>query len=577
MRDYEKLEADFLLEDARDKIELEKQRQALKVATLRYASILGAVLFVIASIIGIVSIFAWRQSDNTIVANKHNYEKTLTDAEQKRRNEIEARESRIKALAQQLSQAHENRRVADANLQISQETVDQFLSQLLEMPTGIGIEAEISDKQLNDALAFYERERERLQENDDLLPERARNYFNTAQLFLRKHQRAESLNYFTKAREASMRLLEKEPQHSDVPRRQGLLGRTCRWLGMLKADDGKRGEALQLFEQAVAALTPAITADVKNRATRFETASAYFELGRRSRRDHKVKQAVDALSQVPVVMDEKLVGAELTPQEQFLVAKSQIERGLAERDLGQIDDAMKTIFEAMELLVKLVEKSAPHNQEQALSLAESYVEFGEIVAGKLGNTDGKEAQTEAMTILVELVRQHPQWPDPRYLLARCYGDLAALERDLGQPSEANRRQTAAIETLKVIGQSEPDSPHYRMELARLKSQHAQLMCDLGKAKDGVALAKDAATTLEELIKTSEAALDELDRRACGVLLAQVYGVLGYTSEIARDSKLAKSSFTQASAQWEKLKETYGEDGVISQGISWSKDRLKKFR
>lgn len=577
VRDFEKLEADFLLEDATEKIEIEKRRQARKVAMLRFTSIVGAALFCAFAGLSAFGIWKWRKSNHVIVANKHDYEKTLTAAELQRQRDIDARESKIGDLSSQLTQAHEHKRLADANLQVSQETVDQFLSQLLEMPTGIGLEAEISEKQLNDALAFYEKERERLQENDDLLPERARNYFNTAQLYLRKHKREEALDYFTKARNASARLIEKEPRHSDLARRQALLGRTCRWLGMLKADDGKRNEALKLFEQAVAALMPAIAADPTNRTTRFETASAWFELGRRARRDHKIQQAVDALAKVPEVLDQKVIGEELTPQEQFLAARSMIEEGLSQRDLGKVDDAMKTIFASMESLVKLVEKSAPRNPEQALALAESYVEFGEIVAGKLGSTDGKEAQTEAMTTLVELVRQHPQWPDPRYLLARCYANLAALERDLGQPSEANRRQNAALETLKAVAATEADSARYQMEMSRLKSQQAQLYCDLGKAREGVGVAKEAATMLEELIKARETTLDELDRKACGVLLAQVYGVLGYTSEIARDSKLAKSSFTQASAQWEKLKATYGEDGVISQGISWSNDRLKKFR
>ena len=577
MRDFEKLEADFLLEDAKDKIEIEKRRQARKVASLRMAAIAGGVLFCAFALLSAYGIWRWRNSDNVVAENQRTYEKTLTEAELQRRHEIEAREGKISALAQQLSKAHENKRLADANLQVSQATVDQFLSQLLDMPTGIGLEAEISEKQLNDALAFCEKERERLQDNEDFLPERARNYFNTAQLMMRTRHRAEALDFFTKARETSEKLIAKEPDHSDTPRRQGLLGRTCRWLGMLKAEDGQRAEALELFQHAVKSLTPALAADVKNAATRIETASAWFELGRRLRRDQQAKQAAESLAQIPAVLDEKIIGEELTPQEQFIVAKSRIEQGLAERDLGKVDDAMKTIFEAMESLVKLVEKSAPHNQEQALALAESYVEFGEIVAGKLGSTDGKEAQSEAMTILVELVRQHPTWPDPRYVLARCYGDLAALERDLGQPTEANRRQTAAIETLKVVGKAEPDSRRYRMELARLKSQQAQLYCDLGRAKDGVALAKEASAILEDVINSDDAVMDKLERKSCGVLLAQLYGVLGYTSDIAKETKLAKTSFAQAAEQWQKLKDTFGSDDVIAQGISWSEDRLKKFK
>ena len=345
----------------------------------------------------------------------------------------------------------------------------------------------------------------------------------------------------------------------------------------MRAEDGKRGEALKLLEQAVTALTPAIEADPQNRSTRIEAASAWYELGKRARRDHKTQQAVDALSKVPALMDAKLLGGEPSTQEQFLIARSRLEQGLSQRDLGRIDDAMKTIFDSMESLVKLVEKSAPKNQEQALTLGEAYVEFGEIVAGKLGGTDAKEAQTEAMSILMELVRQHPQWNEPRFLLAKCYGDMANIERDLGNAAEANRRQGAAVQTLTEIGKTDPTSTRYQTEMARQKGQHAQLLCDTGKARDGVPLARDAVSLLEELIKQDDAALDELDRKACGVLLAQNYGILGHTSEIAKDSKLAKASFSKASAQWEKLKAAHGDDEVIQQGLNWTKDRLAKFR
>jgi serine/threonine protein kinase len=577
MHDFEKLEADFQLEDAREKIEIEKRRQARKVALLRTAAITGACLFIGATLLGLYWIFRAKTADWAIEKNLQTYEKTLADKEEEHKQDVASSKTEIVSLSQKLTEAHENKRQADANLQMSQEAVDQFLTQLLQMPTGIGIEAEISEKQLNDALGFYERERERLKENDDLLPERSRNYFNTAQLFLRKRKRTEALSYLEMAKVASEKLLQKQPTHSDLPRRQALLGRTCRWLGTLKAEDGRRGEALKLYEEAVASLTPAIEADPENRATRLECASAWYELGKRARRDQKIKQAVDAMAKVPEIMDEKFLKDGITPAEQFLIARSRVEQGLAERDLGMLDEAMKTLFDSMESMVKLVEKTAPNNQEQALTLAEGYIEFGEIVASKLGNTDGKEAQGEALSILTELVRQHPLWPEPRYFLARCYGNLASLERDLGNPGEALRRQVSAVSNLTEIVKTNPENNRFQTELAKQKLQHAQLIADLGKAREAIPIAKEVIAMLENLMKSDEAKMDDLDKRACGIQLAQSYGVQGHLAEISRDTKLAKSSFSQASVLWEKLKSVHGEDEVIDQGISWTKDRLAKMK
>lgn len=571
MRELERLEADYLLGDAREKIELEKSRQARNVLLLRGTAIFLGCAFIVASGCGL-----WYGLDKR---NKWQVaEKTAVEKESERQTQVAARETRIQSLAARLDAAHEEKRLADANLQMSQEAVDQFLTQLLQIPTGIGLEAEISGKQLNDAIAFYDAERIRLKDNEDLLPERARNYFNTAQLLLRKQQRTEAAEYLGKARSALELLLQKQPGHSDARRREILLGRACRWLGTLKAEDGHRGEALELFKQAVAALEPVAGSDPKDRGTRFECASAWYELGRRARRDGKIADAVKALAKVPPLFDVKSNGEEPTSQERFLLARSRIEQGLAQRDSGATEQAMKSLFDAMEEMVKLVEKlkPSPQREEMALTLAEAYIEFGDVVAGKLGGRDARDSHAEAMNILMELVRVHPQWGEARYLLGRSYGAIANLERDLGNAAEALRRQTMAVQALAELAKLYPENTRYLTEFARQKGQHAQLVCDLGKAKEAIPMAEDAIASLESAMK-NEDALDVLDRKACGMLMAQLYGILGHSGEVAKNAKLAKTSFAKASEQWEKVKSQHGDDEVIEAGLNWTKDRLAKLK
>jgi tetratricopeptide (TPR) repeat protein len=235
----------------------------------------------------------------------------------------------------------------------------------------------------------------------------------------------------------------------------------------------------------------------------------------------------------------------------------------------------------MEELVKLVEKgrdkATGHNEDQALTLAEAYIEFGDLVATKIGGADAKDAHNEAMNILIELVRVHPQWGEARYLMGRNYGAMAALERDLGNSSEAQRRQGMAVQALTELVKLYPDNTRYVSEFARQKGQNAQLICDLGKAKDSVPLAEEAISTLEAVITKDGATLDELDRKFCGVLLAQLYGILGHSGEVTKNSKLAKASFAKASEEWQKLKAAHGGDEVIEQGLTWTKDRLAKLR
>lgn len=570
MREFEKLEADFLLEDAREKIEIEKRRQARRVWLLRTAAQVLGTLLIGALITGLW--YGWDKWHKWQTA-----EKAIDVKELERLVQVTEREGKITTLEQRLQEAREAKRLADANLQMSQAAVDQFLTQLLQLPTGLGLQAEISQKQINEALTFYESERVNLKDNEDLLPERSRNYFNTAQLLMRKGQRPEAREWFEKARATLTLLLHKQPGHTDTPRRQALLGRTCRWLGTLEADAGHRVEALELYKQAVASLGPAVEANANDRNSRYECAGAWYELGRRARRDGKSDLSVEALTKVPVLMDAKVIGEELTPQEQFLLARSQIEQALSLRDQGKLDEAMKSLFDSMEVMVKLVERAAPHNQEQALTLAEAYIEFGEIVAGKLGTTDAKDAQSEAQAILMELVRTQPKWAEARYLLARNYGNLAALERDLGKASEALDKQKTAVQTIEDLSKDNPDNARFLTEYARQKGAHAQLTCDIGRAKDSIPLAKEAVDKLESLLQRHDVVLDELDRKSCGVLLAQLYGILGHSGEIAKDTKLAKSSFAKATSQWEALQAQHGKDEVIEAGLNWTKERLGKFK
>lgn len=576
MHEFEKLESDYLVEDALEKVEVERGRQLSKVAFLRALAIVLCAVMAVEGIWGLVyarNVRGRAERAEGVLAKK---DEAISRKEQEIKKMAGDHVSTISDLSTKLKEEREARQLANQNLQISQAAVDQFLSQLLRMPTGVGLEAEISEKQIHDALIFYENERKHLKENDDLLPERARNYFNTAQLLLRRQQRNEAAGYFEKSKSSLELLLKKQPGHANSSRWQELLGSACRWLGSLKAEDGRRSEALNLFTQSVAALDPAVAGDPKNRATRFECASAWYELGKRSRRDGKVSAAMNALAKVSELMDPKVIGENLTVQEQFILSRSRIEQGLAQRDQGQTDKAMKILFDSMEELVKLVERSG-HNPEQAMTLAEAYIEFGEIVAGKLGSNDAKEAHSEAMNILIELVRVHPQWGEVRYLLGRNYGNMASLDRDLGNPTEALRRQNMAVQTMVELVKLYPDNTRYVVELAKLKSHHAQMLCDLGKAKESVPLAEESIAPLEALLQKDNAALDAMDRKACGILLAQLYGIIGHSGETMKNSALAKTNFSKASDLWEKLKTQHGEDEIIQQGLAWTKDRLSKLR
>jgi hypothetical protein len=199
-----------------------------------------------------------------------------------------------------------------------------------------------------------------------------------------------------------------------------------------------------------------------------------------------------------------------------------------------------------------------------------------MMGGKSG-AEGLENQNEAMNILIELLRQYPQWTAPYYTLAHCYADLAEIEREKGQPGEAYRRQLLAIDTLSQVAKTEGSTPHFICAMANLKGEEAQVLCDLGKSRDGVNLVKEAIGQIETLVHNGGKDLDPIDRKDCGIQTAKLYDTLGQVAEMAHDSKTLKTAFAKSSDQWEALKTRFGEDVIIQEGLSQSKSRLAKLK
>ena len=320
-----------------------------------------------------------------------------------------------------------------------------------------------------------------------------------------------------------------------------------------------------------------IEADPKNRLGRFECARAWLEYGIRSRMDGDTAGALSALGKVPSILDPKALGAELLNEESFLLARSKFQRALAQRDSGKFEESVAMLIEAAQEMGRLVMGSSPRNQDQALALAETYTELADVIGTHFGTADAKEAHNQAVPILLELNRLHPEWAEVKYLLARNYGAIASLDRDAGNNAEASKKKQDAIEFMNEVIADNKDNTRYAFLLAKLRGEYAELMSDLGKAKEAVPIAKQAVASLESLLGPDIAAKLTPERKTWEVQLAQLYGVLGHTSETANQKDLAKTSFTTAAAHWEKLAAANAGDETIQQALSWTKNRLAKLK
>jgi hypothetical protein len=463
------------------------------------------------------------------------------------------------------------------NLQHSQNAVDQFLTQLLQTPTNNQLDVEFSKGQLKEALSFCTAGLPALEANPALGVERLRAYGNIGQIYLRLRDHTQALTYLQKARDQAALLLQSAGTTPQGPLYQQWLGRYSLLLSDIHDHRGERAASLTLLKGATSALTEGLSADPKNRLARNESARAWMEYGRRTLQSGDLTEAEKALAKVPEVLDPAIIGAELIADENFLLARAKFAKGQAQREAGRLQDALTTLIDAVTEMGQLVMNSSPRNQEQALLLAEAYTELAELISKNIGAKEAREAHQQAIPILLELNRLLPEWADVKYLMARNYGDISLLDRDAGTPGDAVKKKQDGIELLNEILADEKDNIRYGALLAKMRGEYAELMSDLGKPNSGLPIVQQAIEAMEALLAKDQQTATSPERRQWEIQLAQMYGVLGHTSQSLSKKAEAKEAFTKGAQRWEQLAAVSPGDEVIHQGLAWTKDRLSKLK
>jgi hypothetical protein len=568
VREFEVLESDYLLEESRDQTMRERQKQAKKILTLQSAAISLLTIFVLSFIYAFVTLRRAQRAEKTIGGLAANH-----------KVEIDALDDRINTLTGERDVARGAKAVADQNLQNSQNAVDQFLTQLLQTPTGNEMEAGFQKEQLNDALAYCMRGLPALEQSKELGVELLRAYGNIGQLHLKLRDATQAVTYLTKARDQAAELISKdEGEGTQIALYQQWMGRYSLLLSDIRGREGKHVESLALLKDATVNLDKGLAADPKNRLARNECARAWLEYGLRTLRNGDMADSEQALARVPVILDPKLIGHDLINDEKFILARATFAKGISQREAGKTEEALNTLIDSVKEMGELVLGSSPRNQDQALLLAEAYTELAELIGRHFSGADAKEAHSQAVPILLELNRLMPEWAEVKYFLARNYGALASLARDAGSPSEASKKKQDAIELVNEIIADDKENARYGFLLAKLRGEYAELLADSGKTTASIPIAKQAVELLEALI-TAQPASEKLtpERRMWASQLAQLYGALGHTSESAGKKTDAKAAFANAVAIWEKLAAAIANDEAIQTGLTWSKGRLAKLK
>lgn len=566
VREFEVLESDYLLEESREQTVQERRSQAVKVRTLQTIAAGLAAALVLSCIYGFSQQRRGRRGEEVIAKQD-----SVLGQEKK------VRDDKIADLTRQRDEIIARKREVDASLQHAQTAVDQFLTQLLQTPTSNQLDVEFSKGQLTDALNFCMASLPGLEGSPGLGAERLRAYGNIGQIHLRLRDHAQALNFLGKARDQAAKLLQENGGSPQAALYQQWFGRYSLLLSDIQEHLGEHQVSLSLLRDAGPALAAGLAADPKNRLARNECARASMEYGRRTLQLGDMAEAEKALARVSEILDPRVAGEELIPDEKFLLARAKFAQGQAQREAGRLQEALTTLIDAVTEMGELVMNSSPRNQDQALLLAEAYTELAELLVKAVGLKEAREAFSQAVPILLELNRLLPEWGDVKYWLARNYSGLSLLDRDEGRPGDAVKRKQDAVELLNEILADERENVRYAFLLARVRGEYAELMSDMKKEAAALPIVKQAVQSMEALLAKDPKAAMSPERRQWEIQMAQMYGVLGHTSQSLGKKPEAREAFVKASGHWERLAGIMPGDEVVQQGQSWTRERLAKLK
>ena len=577
LREFEVLEADFLLEESQAQTVTERVKQAARVKSLSRTTMGLAAVLTVATVYAGMTLMRARKVEASLAAGE-----TVHLAEMERREAqgkalVAEREATIAGLTKERDEAKAAKVLADANLGRSQVAVDQFLTQLLQTPTSNPLEVEFSRAQMEEALVFYQEGLPALEARPELGVERARAYGNMGRIYLRLRRDREAGEMLEKAVAEVAKLQAAagdggtKGEFSQSAGRYGLL------LAELKQRHGEGGAAFALLKAAAPQLEKGLLGDADHPMARTECALAWLELGARSYERGELKEAREALRRVGEVLDAGVKGTDMAPEDAFLLARAGFELGLVTREEGKPEEALTQMIDAVRSMGELVMGSAPRNQDQALALAEAYTILSELVGQHFSGKDALDAHEQAVPILLELNRLHPDWAEVKYFLARNNGAIAQLERDLGQTATAVRKKEDAIALVNEVLADDKDNGRYLALQAQLRHEYAGFLADAGKAIEAVGMGKLAEATLERLLAGEEAGQLTPERKQRLVLLAQCEGVVGHSLEKAGKKEEAKGVFGKSLETWKKLEVAGATEDVVKQGVAWTQDRLGKLK
>lgn len=174
-------------------------------------------------------------------------------------------------------------------------------------------------------------------------------------------------------------------------------------------------------------------------------------------------------------------------------ANTLINQSSALMQSGRYEETLPIYEEAIRINRELESESpGPYNRSELALALHDY----SIALAVLRRTDeSRIAFRESMELREQHLREDPQSPTPRLMLARMYGSLGQDKRNLAQFPEAIQQFGKAIELLKPIVESFPSIYEYERDLEVLTIQHLECCLAANDKEQGRAVWQSVAERL----------------------------------------------------------------------------------
>ncbi|MCB1233551.1 MAG: protein kinase [Verrucomicrobiae bacterium] len=455
---FRALETRFALEDAEERVEFERQKQAGKLLRARLTALgLAAGLMVF---IGLFAAFFLRS---------HSFKNRVTELGMVIDNQKHQIEDYSRKWAQSLHELKNTRAATDSLFA----QVNQADNTSDVLPEGKSFERENLEKSRDYFIANLED----LGDGPETKLDRARGLHNLAHIDRRLGDNEAARKHFGDGVRLFEEIVVERAEEVTVAQdSEARLADSYETLVRLSGDKPGEGD-LNALRRASVYLEKLVERRPEDRQLGVRQATNHYRLALELHGNRQYEAAIDAFSKAVKGFGAvaEADGGSLADMGETL-CQIQCDMAASLRGAGHLREAFEANLAAMETLANLA-ADRPYTPGEQLRLGRIYTEVGDLLGkGEAPNTELEDIFTESMRLLMPLAERQPEDIGIAIPLTRAMSRIALIEAGDNRWTDGYRLSVAAVERLEAtLNAADPKDYDGRLSLVELRGSHINLL------------------------------------------------------------------------------------------------------